>query len=241
MKNKDFAEFLGIMSGDGYLLIKRGKRKLYRIQFTLNKSEDMYYFDHISELSIKLFGIKPKKQMKKENAYHINIHNKKTVLFVESQGFPSGKKKNKLTIPKWILENKKYTRAFLKGLMETDGSLFFAKRGMYKINKYPVMEIKCSDERFMKQVHKAFKTIGFEALFRRCKQPGFDDAYKIQLNGEKWLNKWIKEIGFNNLNYKTRYIVWMIIGYCPPKTNLKSRLDIIRRVGRSAYALDFRT
>lgn len=233
-KSEYLAEFLGLMSGDGYLLIKTGKKKVYRIQITLNSTEDIFYVNYVSNLIFRLFRVNPTKQNRIENALYLNINNKKIAYFVESLGFPIGRKKNKLKIPGWVFNKKSYVRAFLRGLMETDGSLFFAKRGTYKTNKYPVMEIKCVDKNFMTEVKKAFNFIGFMPLFRECDEGIHDNAYKVQLNGERWLNKWANEIGFNNLNYKTRYIVWKQKGFCPPRTKLSDRMKLISGVGRAA-------
>ena len=41
------------------------------------------------------------------------------------------------------------------------------------------------------------------------------------------VNKWIKEIGFNNPKHNTKIEVWEKIGYCPPKTKITERRAII--------------
>jgi len=42
------------------------------------------------------------------------------------------------------------------------------------------------------------------------------------------LKKWINEIGFKNLKHLTKVKIWEKYGFCPPKTTLKQRNNIIK-------------
>ncbi len=172
-----------------------------------------------------LFGIKPKvRERRKYSTINIEINSKLISKFLISLGFPNGEKKNKLRVPNWIIRNKEYATAFLRGLVDTDGCLFFAKRGTYRLNTYPVIEIKSHDPRFINDLNKIVKSLNF-SLYK-----GKD---KIQLNGKKNLKKWLNEIGFKNLNNLSRYLVWKKFKYCPPKTNLVERLRMLSSGGRT--------
>jgi hypothetical protein len=130
-----------------------------------------------------------------------------------------------MIIPKWILTKKQFMKKFIRGLVDTDGSLFFAKRGTYKSNKYPVIEIKIYDEMLLEQVFEILKELGLNPIKQK---------YKVQLNGIYRLNEWLKNIGFKNSNHLSRYYIWKKFGFCPPNTKLKERLKILCRRGRTA-------
>lgn len=215
-KSNKLAEFFGVLAGDGYLI---ERDRIHKIGITLNLTEDEDYVRYIVTLVKHLFNINPTIQIReKTHRCDILIHSKAIAQFIMFLNFPNGTKKGKLKIPLWILKRQSYIRKFLRGLMDTDGSLFFAKRGTYKLNQYPVMEIKMHDKQFINQLDKALKLVGFKGV--RLKN-------KIQFNGRRWLEKWVREIGLKNLNLISRYLVWKRFNFCPPKTTLKVRLEVL--------------
>ncbi len=210
------AEFFGILFGDGSVI---DTERIHRIVISLNLKEDSVYKDYVFQLIKKLFGIEPKlKRRQRFGKLDLEISSKGISKFLLSLGYPNGRKKDKLIIPYWILENRKHLQLFLRGLVDTDGSLFFAKRGTYKLNEYPVIEIKMHDENFINQIFYSLKNLGFKVNKTKI---------KIQLNGKDNLQKWINEIGFRNLNLQSRYFLWKKLSYCPPKTKLRQRLIML--------------
>jgi intein/homing endonuclease len=229
----DLAELFGIISGDGYI-IDRGR--VHRIDITLNLTEDSQYVGYVSEMIKRLFNLKPVvKARNGEHTFNVIVCSKGISNFLISMGLPNGEKKNNMRIPKWIIKNKGFIRSFLRGLMDTDGSLFFAKRGTYKTNSYPVIEFKLADKNFVNDITESLKLLGFSSVLKSK-----DNWYKIQLNGRIKVERWAEEIGFENLNSITRYIIWNRFGYCPPKTNLKERIENLNTLEwQNGHALDF--
>lgn len=225
IKCPELAEFMGILFGDGYAL---NKGRIHRIEITLNSSEDIHYKEYVCNLIKKLFNLNPKVRIRKQ--YHridIIINSMGMANFVNDLGIPTGRKKNRLKLPKWVSRNSLFLRYFLRGLVDTDGSLFFTKRGTYKLNKYPVIEMKLHDRNFISELANALKKLGFACV--RTK-------FKVQLNGIKNLEKWVEEIGFKNMNLISRYLIWKRFNYCPPKTDLRKRLNMLARVAESGHA-----
>lgn len=223
-ESEDLSEFLGIIAGDGSFF---NKDRVHQIGITLNLTEDKEYANHVITLIKNLFNIQPYVlSRQKYNAYFISIHSKAIADLLVLQNFPNGNKKGKLVIPNWILNKNKFTCAFLRGLMDTDGSVFFAKRGTYKQNKYPVLEIKCSDKNFIEQITNAMKIMGLVSIKRECKDGGF----KMQLNGQKQFEIWLKRIGFSNFKHTSKYLVWKNTGFCPPHTTLEERQEILKKM-----------
>jgi len=215
--SENLSEFFGIMFGDGTIL---DKGRIHRFGISLNLTEDFIYKNYVTNLITELFGVEPRvRKRRKEGKFDIEINSKAISRFLLYLGFPKGKKINKLTTPPWIFNSKKYLRVFLRGLVDTDGSLFFAKRGTYKLNSYPVIEIKICDKKFIGQLSSTIKYLGFE-----CNK----NDIKVQLNGKQNLEKWQKEIGFKNFNHQSRYLIWEKFKYCIPNTSLKQRMKILK-------------
>src|SRR3989344_4604348 len=127
-KDKYLAEFLGILFGDGnsYQLIKGTKIRVYSITITGDIRKDLGYFKNfIRPLIKKLFGLDTRFKKLKSNGVQIIADGVNLIKFLEIEGFPPGDKiKNRLKVPKWIRKNKVLTIAFIRGLIDTDGSIF---------------------------------------------------------------------------------------------------------------------
>ncbi|MBI4098157.1 MAG: hypothetical protein HY426_03885 [Candidatus Levybacteria bacterium] len=127
--SKELAEFIGICLGDGYT-------SRYQVGITLNTIADRQYIPYVFKLSKHLFpgaGISfiPKKG---ENAMDIRINSRIVVDFLREMGIVSHAK----SVPDWITENKEYTKAYIRGLVDTEGCISFKQyigkksRSIYK-------------------------------------------------------------------------------------------------------------
>lgn len=121
-KNPDLAEFIGIMLGDGNLWDNR-------IKIAFNKDEKEF-FNYVKKLFEEIFGIIPKQESSKisKGAFLVCTNKFATEELIKFGLKRGNKLKNKLGIPNWIKENKNYSRRCLKGLIETDGCIYFSKR-----------------------------------------------------------------------------------------------------------------
>ena len=118
-KSAKLAEFAGIMLGDG------GIAPLH-ISVTLDSKTDKEYSIFVSKLIDGLFGVVPKVyQRKKARALNLNVGRKELVYFCNSLGLPTGNKiRQGIKIPEWILLNPEYSKACVRGLVDTDGCFF---------------------------------------------------------------------------------------------------------------------
>lgn len=121
-KNLQLAEFIGIMLGDGGL-------SKYQASITLHSVDEYEYGLYVRSLINKLFGIEPSVYYRKEiQAYSIVISRSKVVEYLCSLGLVIGNKvRQKANIPRWILDNQDFSLACLRGLMDTDGSVYIHK------------------------------------------------------------------------------------------------------------------
>lgn len=116
----ELAEFLGIEFGDG------GIGNLWQIVITLNSISDRKYAEYITTLGFNLFGIKPKlRKRPNQNALVVVYSSTHLVDFIVSKGAVRGNKiVQQIDIPKWINQAQEYERAFVRGLIDTDGCLY---------------------------------------------------------------------------------------------------------------------
>jgi hypothetical protein len=131
-KIPDLAEFIGIMMGDGTM-------STYHIGITLNAIDDAEYAIFVTKLIKKLFNVHPKiYKRKNKNAVVITVARKLLVEHLHSLGLPIGNKiKQGLDIPKWILDSPEFAKSCLRGLVDTDGSVFtHTYRSKMKIYRY---------------------------------------------------------------------------------------------------------
>lgn len=117
--SSDLAEFVGIMLGDG------GLTPLY-ISITLNSEADQAYIYFVISLCEKLFGERPKiHKHRNDKAVALYYNSKVLATYFISIGLKVGSKvKQQVGVPEWIIKNKEYSKACLRGLMDTDGGIF---------------------------------------------------------------------------------------------------------------------
>ena len=118
-----FAEFIGIMLGDG------GINNKWQANITVNAVADRKYAEYISQLCVQLFGVAPAvRKRKTKQALIISLASTSVVDFLVAQGLPRGNKLNQgLRIPDWIMENREFQVACVRGLVDTDGCLYVHK------------------------------------------------------------------------------------------------------------------
>ena len=121
-KNSEFlAEFMGIALGDGGVTN-------HQVTISLNSKTEVVYADFIKKLIFDLFGIHSTIKTKKDNSIRVIATGRNLVDFLLSRGLKIGNKiKQQIGVPRWILRNKQFMKSCLKGLIDTDGGIYFHK------------------------------------------------------------------------------------------------------------------
>ncbi len=120
-KSSMLAEFIGMMLGDGNIY-ENG----VRISCDSRWPEYIFY---IEKLMYRLFGIHFKQYKGKANCIHLYVYNQLLVNRLLQLGLQRGDKiVNNVGVPRWIKDNKVYAEHCVRGLMDTDGCLYFCKR-----------------------------------------------------------------------------------------------------------------
>ncbi len=166
-----------------------------------------------------------------KNVYGLALETTKIEKEFNNIGIPS-RRKGELYIPDWIKENKKYLLRFLRGFMDTDGSISCQRNYSIKNNKYHTqirIYLACTSKNMMKEISKLLNKLNYRLLFRRGKRNlPFRDIYRVTLSGEIQTNKWFEEIRSRNPKHFTKYFVWKKFGFCPPYTTLDERVKILK-------------
>ncbi len=121
INSKEFAEFYGIMLGDGCIYSNLSGICISG-HITL---DEKYHKEKIGKLISHLFDIKPKFYYSKDQKLlRTVIYSKEIVLFLKELGFPVGFKKNNIILPRHFYNNKKLLKSLIRGLYDTDGTIY---------------------------------------------------------------------------------------------------------------------
>lgn len=107
-----------------------------QVTVTLNSETEKEYIIYVRSLMEKLFGVKPS-LIKDKNflAVDLIVSRIKLVDFCRSIGLKIGNKiKQEADIPDWVKSNRKFMELCVRGLIDTDGSIFthkYISRGGY--------------------------------------------------------------------------------------------------------------
>lgn len=200
-ENVRLAEFYGIMLGDGNSTkIKGYKVGTYMIRIVGDSVKDKdYLFNYVKPLIDNLFNINSKLgEFNSSNAVFVQAHGIELVNFLESKGFKPGNKiKNKLKIPEWIKKEENYLRACLRGLYDTDGSV-------YKITNQNSYQICFTNYNLslLKDVRDSLLKLGIN-----CSNISKHDLY---ITKKSELRKFLKLIGFSNNRHFSKVKMWKL-------------------------------
>jgi len=189
---EDWAEFIGIVLGDGNVntYVKGKKIRVYSVKISGDLELDKkYHVNYIKPLCTALFGLKVGISQAPNNEIFTCLYSKELVGLLESMGLKSGDKIiNQVTIPSWIKENNNYLRACLRGLIDTDGSIFrMSKRdkNLLRISftNYNKKLLNDARDAFIKLGYSPSKIISNKQIF---------------ISRQNDIRKYINEIGFSN-------------------------------------------
>ena len=195
-KNKYLAEFVGIILGDGNIYVFK-RKGVYQIKITTHAITDRkYLIKFVSPLIQNLFGVKGSISFDKgRHGVNLRLASKRLVFYLISIGLKEGDKiKNKVTIPKWITKKKSLLIACIRGLIDTDGTVFEKKRG----SKRFTIGFKSNNPRLLKQVRMKFTELGFHPT--RTHTNAFFLCRKAEIE------LFIKRIGFHNDKHSSKCV-----------------------------------
>ena len=193
----ELAEFIGILTGDGHISFEKRPNVIF---ITGNSVTDYNYLTvYVPNLIRYIFNISPYIYLRKNaKAIVIRFRSRAIKEYFDKMGYY--KLRTEIKIPSWILQ-KKYSIHFLRGLIDTDGSVFVSKKP--GIKQYPCIELTTVSLHLANLVKSLLTELGFRvAKVRSYKYKQWENlSFKVSLYGQKNLLRWIEIIGFSN-SYK---------------------------------------
>lgn len=231
-------ELIGVILGDGYIR-HNTKDRVYYLEITGDAKDDQEYFSKLSKLIESIAKKKPKIWIKKETkgkSLKLIIYSKEfTEYLINNLSLNYGNKTFTAKIPENYIDWK-YSKHIIRGIFETDGSIYFSKSKKIKYPSYPRIEITTSSKQLALQITQILKQKAFKIQTRTRTT---DKTIRLYLSGQAMLEKWNKEIGFSSMKKYSKYLVWKKLGFYIPKTSYKARISLLRERGTAATAVDF--
>ena len=196
----ELAEEIGIHIGDGHLSSNRYRYKLFG-----NQDESEYYENFVAGLYQRLYNIKVRLEKRERDGNIIGFEfcSKPIWTFkTKTIGLMTGRK-DYVTVPNLILNsNPLIWRAFIRGLFDTDGNVYFQSRYGYK-NYYPLISLSSKSKELCKTTCEILVKIGFKANYYTTRNEAV-----VQLYGYENILKYAKEIGWHNTKQLNKFLDW---------------------------------
>ena len=189
------AEFIGIVLGDGGI-------SKYQITITHHSVDDHLHGKYIQGLIEDLFLLKPGVR-KVRGAQAVNIYISRVDLvryFTNTLGLKVGNKvNNQVDIPDWIKDRLAYYKACVRGLIDTDGSVFIHRyRVNGKVYSYKKLEFCSHSEPLRRSVCSLLKEIGLHPRLTR--------GFGVRLDSKQDMQEYFHVIGTHNPKHLKRYL-----------------------------------
>jgi len=189
------AEFVGILLGDGGIA-------QYQVVVTLHSEDDKEYSKFIIGLVKELFNVPVGIHYDKECAsIDLVVSRSELVRFcIEKLGLKKGSKvKQQVDIPNWIKQNKSYSIACLRGLIDTDGCVFTHRyRANGKMYSYKKLAFSNHSKPILKSVYQFLQILGMNPRITK-------DEKDVRLESIKDLQQYFLIINSHNSKILQQY------------------------------------
>lgn len=229
------AELVGLHYGDGSLIRRKETNKL-RFQLRGDAITDKAHYDTFiiplcNELiGFPLLGRKVRTvRDRKRNCFGVSIESPQMNDFFRVLGVQVGRKEE-LSIPDWIKENQEFSKAFVRGLFDTDGCIYYRVNNTAKtyLNKVGFIEISSTSKNLIEDSSILLSILNIKNYVRLYKKTnGEKDCYKLNVH-RPHVKEFMEIIGSNNPKHLTKYWIWKKFGFCPPRTTPQQREQILK-------------
>lgn len=185
-KNEDLAELIGMYLGDGNLG-KHPRCHYLRIYCNIKEKQYAEEIKKILEIVFKKKSYEYERPSEGVEYLEILLNDLDKLLQI-----PIGSKiRNKVRIPNWILRNKKYTIACLRGLFDTDGCCYLTGK------KYKIINFTNRNIVLLEDIDKALRILNFHPYKRGGRNIELGKKEEVKRFFEVVKPKNIKHFRFN--------------------------------------------
>lgn len=170
----------------------------YEIGYGTNPKEEQY-FHEVLGLYKRIFN-PIKVRVLRRLAVEFRFCSKKGQELLKSVGFPIGRKLNFLRVPEFIFNNKEWMKRFLRGVVDTDGNVYWRK----SYNKhYLVISWITTAPSFAEDLVRLLAQLGYHPQISSIRGTQCDGCkrrrlHRIILMRHSEIKRFIGEIGFRN-------------------------------------------
>lgn len=184
--NEDMAELVGYLLGDGSISQysdKTNSRHIanYYIAITLHEEEDRIQ-KRVESLIKSILNTEPNiENIRGQKIVQLKLYGKKFVELFESIGLEAGDKvENQVSVPNWIKDKNSLEKRCLKGLIDTDGSIYRRSQ-----DEYIVVNFKNRSKPLLKD----FETMCRDINIKTSKAGEYDRQIASQEEVKKFFRK----------------------------------------------------
>lgn len=192
LKTPLFSEFIGVILGDGCITE-------HQVKILVNSNRDVDYAYFIRRLIKKLFGLSSSVNFERKNTLSILVSSKNLVEFLLDSGLKRGDKiRLQADVPNWVLEHEELMRGCIRGLIDTDGCIFFHRHtvGGIKYRNIGLMFTSLSAP-LLHSVHRIFLALGIDAKH--------DKRNHVVVYNRGGVTKYMQEVGSHNKKHIVRF------------------------------------
>lgn len=225
---RGFSEICGALMGDGW--IQSNESNLF---IAGNPKEDKFYYDnHLVPLINKELNLNIKARLFPYwRVYGISIHRKSIIKIFLNVGIPKGRKARIVRIPSVFKKSKNLFLPLLRGIFDTDGSIYFM-RGNPKNDFHirPRLRITSVSKKLIEDIKTLSRSIEIKHSNPKALKWGKNPnpSYIFEINRVESISRWFKLIGTKNPVHQTKIDIWKRFGFVPPKTSLNERFKILK-------------
>jgi hypothetical protein len=186
------AELIGIILGDGSI-------RDYYMTVSLNLWQEGDYAKFVSSLIKSLFNVSATLHTEiLKSTYTVRVSSVNLVEFLNEIGLmTSNKVEQQVGLPDWIFENEETMRACLRGLMDTDGSVYLHRYKSGGIDYgYVKLTFSNHSRTLLNDIMTMLSALGFS--------PVTDGETKVTLNRQGEVLRYYSEIGTHNSHHLDR-------------------------------------
>ena len=207
--NENLAELYGAMIGDGCLSkyhCNYDNRERHCFLITGHTHEEAYYRQILQPILLKEFGIKGCIRFRKDcKATRFETSSKEIFNYFSELGFPIGVKGD-ITIPNIILKNSPLAISCIKGIFDTDGSIYQRYSKQYKNHhrfyKYLVIQFKMKYSTILEQI----QMILHNNSIKTTKIGATNNAFVLRITDQNSVHKFMTIIIPHNPYHTERYL-----------------------------------
>ncbi len=176
------AEFFGVMLGDGHV-------SHFQVSVTLGTKE-MEYARYVAGVIESVFAVVPKICIGESDHKTVYFGSVAATDWLFRGGLVENKVKSQVGAPRWIFQNKRFIKRFVRGFFDTDGSIYKIRYGIQvSLTNYSLP--------LLNDLQRMLSILGYT--------PSEVSSHKIYLTKKEEIYRFFREINPRNQKHRRRF------------------------------------